>query len=561
MNPVYGNYVGIVINSNPDPEGRGRVQIFVPHLSTTLYQNWNNEAKDISITQGSLDGIQPNILQRLQQNLPWAECAFPLFGTGGTTYADPSTGLTRTSQKSSAPVVDTTGTNTLSRDDRTAPVVEQNVSSDSGSSGQLSLNNKFPIASATVKANAANNPGNLHVYNMQNANSNYPGQIGITGDINKGQFRGNIATFATMSDGIAANLNQLNRYINGSASAAKAAGGPLDTIAKIENAWVGGDNPTAAAEVSKFSGIGLNEKIDPNNANQMMNLMAGMMREEAGGIPVNFVEDFKKGYEIFQQRRGLTTDLSINQNQTYTGKILDSTRQLPTTDMRTPNGINSAPLPGTFVWCFFLGGDVQKPVYFAGVSEKNSHARTSSIPSALNVGSSAGTLTGGSLNSANGTLVSGGALSTSKANVSSDANFADRLATQALEAAESGSLLGNGKDRNGGRCFAGVKTALTDIGIFDSYPSSATEELGMAKNAGVLYESVGLSNVSTNLSDIQKGDILVYGVPGDSSAPGHTEIVSQNANGKTVYVSDKIYQNAASVNSSKYVLTGIYRKT
>lgn len=544
MNPIYGNHVGIVINSNPDPEGRGRVQIFVPHLSTTLYQNWNSEAKDISITQGSLDGIQSSVLQRLQQNLPWAECAFPLFGAGGTTYADPSTGLTRTSQKSSAPVVDTTGTNTLSRDDRTAPVVEDKItpydtptsSSNIVSKSSSSLLNddliKFVISQEGFTSKAAWDYAQWTVgYGTRAKSSNEV----ITREEAQARLERELIVHANNVDQLASKTNlQLN--------------------SNQRNALISYDYNTGKASsiISKVNG----------NPSLISDAISNGI-STAGGTTLQGLVNRR------QKEAALAAGSSVSGNNpntvgapsSITGKVLDSTRLLPTTDMRTPNGINSAPLPGTFVWCFFLGGDVQKPVYFAGVSEKNSHARTSSIPSALNVGGSAGTLTGSSLNSSNGTLVSGGVFSSSKANVSDDVNFADRLATQALEAAESGELLGNGKDRNGGRCFAGVKTALTDIGVFDSYPSSATEELGMAKNAGILYESVGLSNVSTNLSDIQKGDILVYGVPSDSSAPGHTEIVSQNANGKTVYVSDKIYQNAASVNSSKYVLTGIYRKT
>ena len=41
-------YLGICINNN-DPEKRGRVQIFVPHIMPTLYERWNKEGKNIQI--------------------------------------------------------------------------------------------------------------------------------------------------------------------------------------------------------------------------------------------------------------------------------------------------------------------------------------------------------------------------------------------------------------------------------------------------------------------------------------------------------------------------------
>jgi len=45
MEEVYGNHVGIVINT-ADPENRGRLQIWVPHLSNTLYTGWNENLQD-----------------------------------------------------------------------------------------------------------------------------------------------------------------------------------------------------------------------------------------------------------------------------------------------------------------------------------------------------------------------------------------------------------------------------------------------------------------------------------------------------------------------------------
>ena len=40
-----GNYLGIVLQ-NSDPEKRGRVKVYVPHISVTVYDNWHKDKLD-----------------------------------------------------------------------------------------------------------------------------------------------------------------------------------------------------------------------------------------------------------------------------------------------------------------------------------------------------------------------------------------------------------------------------------------------------------------------------------------------------------------------------------
>lgn len=91
MKKIYGNHVGIVIN-NKDPENRGRCQIFIPHLSNTLFKNWNSDLKDKEFS--SIDGIPKEIKTRLIATLPWSEPATPLFGGGSSASSNSSTGKT-----------------------------------------------------------------------------------------------------------------------------------------------------------------------------------------------------------------------------------------------------------------------------------------------------------------------------------------------------------------------------------------------------------------------------------------------------------------------------------
>jgi len=94
--PLFGNYIGIVVNRE-DPEYRGRVQVWIPHLSNTLHTEWNDELKNKSFKHihdsGSLD---PKLIEELQNVLPWAECAAPIFGGGTSATFNQETGRTHT---------------------------------------------------------------------------------------------------------------------------------------------------------------------------------------------------------------------------------------------------------------------------------------------------------------------------------------------------------------------------------------------------------------------------------------------------------------------------------
>lgn len=84
MKKFFGNYVGIVINNN-DPEFRGRVQVFVPHIMPTLYENWNKNGEDITFTcvgDNMPQGLNSTIVEKLKKILPWSEAASPIIGQG-----------------------------------------------------------------------------------------------------------------------------------------------------------------------------------------------------------------------------------------------------------------------------------------------------------------------------------------------------------------------------------------------------------------------------------------------------------------------------------------------
>jgi hypothetical protein len=111
-----GHYVGIVVQNN-DPQYRGRVKVFVPHISPTVYKSWNEINKDknfnfigdistldpsaLSTTLNTVTGTSTKpagsgdltvILEDLKKILPWAEMAAPLAGGGSSGRYNATTG-------------------------------------------------------------------------------------------------------------------------------------------------------------------------------------------------------------------------------------------------------------------------------------------------------------------------------------------------------------------------------------------------------------------------------------------------------------------------------------
>jgi len=81
MKKYYGNYLGMVIQNN-DPEGRGRVKIFVPHISPTVYKNWNEvpDDKKFKFLGGNVHSHLNDIYEDLKLILPWSIGASPVTG-------------------------------------------------------------------------------------------------------------------------------------------------------------------------------------------------------------------------------------------------------------------------------------------------------------------------------------------------------------------------------------------------------------------------------------------------------------------------------------------------
>jgi len=83
MKEYYGNYLGLCIN-NDDPEKRGRVQVFIPHIMPALFEDWNEVGEDIRVLcvgDNLPDSLPSSVVDKLMKILPWAEAASPILGT------------------------------------------------------------------------------------------------------------------------------------------------------------------------------------------------------------------------------------------------------------------------------------------------------------------------------------------------------------------------------------------------------------------------------------------------------------------------------------------------
>ena len=77
-----GNHVGIVVQNN-DPDKGGKVKVWIPHISPTVYKNWDDrdEAKAFKFIGRNIDSDLTDIIEDLKKILPWAEQASPITGS------------------------------------------------------------------------------------------------------------------------------------------------------------------------------------------------------------------------------------------------------------------------------------------------------------------------------------------------------------------------------------------------------------------------------------------------------------------------------------------------
>jgi hypothetical protein len=119
-------YVGLVVN-NKDPKKRGRVQVFIPNITNTLYKNWNEKNTDIKYRTLDSNVFNSEITQRLIDVLPWSEVTMPFFGGG--TGAPVNTKTNEPTPIPTGPVVSSPGEYMVGSDSTGTQIPKRNLSS------------------------------------------------------------------------------------------------------------------------------------------------------------------------------------------------------------------------------------------------------------------------------------------------------------------------------------------------------------------------------------------------------------------------------------------------
>jgi hypothetical protein len=369
MEPVYGTHLGLVVSSTADPEGRNRVQVWIPYLSSTLYKSVNSKVQNFEALKDlkfkgpeDLNGIDPLILETLQNILPWAEYAAPLFG-GSSGLFNTATGKTATTSQSTiqaetnqTPSLPNTTTNmslsgnkpadikvnsTLAQDrqsyfqgqitqemlDRLAFVANREVGSNAGSQ-QAFFETVFNRAqfSGTSLSSVINN--SAYGFTPGSANASSVTQSAVANVLNGS----NITNLATDNASNAPGNPVANRRIaagvsgswfkNGQAVPAGTAG--AEFLYRADGS--GGYSSTAGLNAGKYAQANnLETTRDPTLIAQ-------------GSAPLHLK------YTDISAKYGVPSNVGVNGSAVGT--------------FSTPNA-------GSKVWVFFVGGDIQRPVYFA----------------------------------------------------------------------------------------------------------------------------------------------------------------------------------------------------
>ena len=384
MEPVYGTHLGLVVSSTADPEGRNRVQVWIPYLSSTLYKSVNSKVQNFEALKDfkfkgpeDLNGIDPLILETLQSILPWAEYAAPLFGgssglfntaTGKTATTNQSTIQTETNQTPSLP--NTTTNMSLSATKPADIKVNSALAQDRQSyfQGQITeemLNRLAFVANTEVGSNATAQQAFFEtVFNR----AQFSGKS-LSSIINSSAY-GYAQGSAKASSGT---VNAVGNILNGSNITNLATDNASN---QIEN---GTPNPVARRRInSNVTGDWYKNGVLITDSNTIEQLRVS--DSTPNGIEFLYRSDSPK----------YTSTAGSNASNYAQTNNLETTRDptliaqgsapihLKYTDLSAKYGVPSnigvngsavgtfsTPNAGSKVWVFFVGGDMQRPVYFA----------------------------------------------------------------------------------------------------------------------------------------------------------------------------------------------------
>ena len=355
MEPIYGIHLGLVVSDGADPEGRNRIQVWIPHLSNTLYKSINsklsdpkfNGGKDLVIKSPSdLNAVDPNILKTLRTTLPWAEYGAPLFG-GSSGNFNNATGITST-------------TNTAPFPDNSyiAPPSIESTNPNAEFSGVKRPVDKSINSTITVDDDPIL-PSSNPIYTKDNS-------LGIV--VNKRNLIGQQFSL-TNSDGTPFLATSDIYSTDGNNRLLVKKGDPVNLVGFDinEDHGIGSTSNSSITELGPLAAQAVGLTYTPGGGtNQYGGSLGGTVQGNASFV----VNPSSNASEIIAQNSSNSLKASgpravqiLCRSSAYGKEDNIGTAGSAVGTFTTPNA-------GSKVWVFFMGGDVQRPVYFAQAVNK-----------------------------------------------------------------------------------------------------------------------------------------------------------------------------------------------
>jgi hypothetical protein len=367
MEPVYGIHLGLVVSGQQDPENRNRVQVWVPHISSTVYTSLNAKVQTPNFKDPAIKGpadllnIDANLLPTLQAILPWAECAAPFFGgtsglfntaTGVTANTTGSTITGTTSDPKGFP--QTTLNQTLCAIKPLDTKIGDSAQVYNGA--QLGFNcNQFTGNSTDTKQSYCDmqwiSVADAHVINLKAAQAS------------------NIANPEQTANLLDALMSKESTVVNGYVAINERYKEPNGTISEGLFSFTGGVKPDGSTDAF----YGINSQNVYNPAAQAAAAIKAIQTNNTNywnSNNWNYAVNAAQGGPVFVNNPLSSPQNNLNATGIRTIQYTDSASKKGMVPFNiavagSAVGTYSTPPPGAKVFVFFMGGDVQKPVYFA----------------------------------------------------------------------------------------------------------------------------------------------------------------------------------------------------
>lgn len=367
MEPVYGIHLGMVVN-NEDPEGRKRVQVYIPYLTNTIYSKLNDNNKNFEFKNTT----EIPFLDKLKIILPWAEAAAPLFGGSTSVTSNNETGRVTVNNSNPAIGLDIKPANGFS----------------TGFDNGLTQNSSGKPIDTT---------GNLYTTTKYSFSTS----VGGLDSVNKGKG----------DSGTNKGLGNYGRQVLGSGALAIGAGTGFKNGQILQDQYgnvgivvdtAGVPNVVDIFGVKTYNNnyqenlywkvVGTVDKLPQNNQELQQQLKDKGYTQLTGdgyGAPsaADYLAAAKDGKidpnynntaiasnnETLVDGEGniINNDPNLLDSNTQGGKnYAAATTPNYNTASGSPNGILTVPNTSAKVWVFFYGGDIQRPVYFASAIDQ-----------------------------------------------------------------------------------------------------------------------------------------------------------------------------------------------